>query len=83
MIAYHRLHDRQAKSGAVLLGCVVRSEQAAAFFLSQAGTGIGDRNFNPIAYSVGANRQLSTMRHGVDRVEDEVLQGAMEQIRIG
>src|SRR5450631_1355970 len=83
VITYHRLHNRQPESRAMLLSRVIRSEQASALFLGQTGAGIGDRNFNVIAESRGANHQLSALRHGIDRVEHQVLQRAMQQIGIG
>ena len=46
VVAHHRLHDRQAQSGAVLLGGVVGREQALAFFLGQPVAGIGDLELN-------------------------------------
>src|SRR5438552_18367708 len=42
MIAHNRLHDGEAQPGPVLLGGVVRSEQALALFFRQARPGIGD-----------------------------------------
>src|SRR5216684_4120907 len=78
VIAHYRLHNRQPETRAMLLGRVIRSEQAAAFFLGQTGAGIGDRDFNSIAQSRGANRQLSALGHGVDRVEHQVLERAMQ-----
>src|SRR5947208_10598828 len=72
MIAHHRLHDGEAQPGPVLLGGVVRSEQALALFLCQARPGIGD-------FEKGASRRAVALRgpdgeraargHGVERVQ--------------
>jgi hypothetical protein len=83
VIAYYGLHNREAKSRAMLLGRVIRSEQALAFFRGQTGAGIGDRKLNVIAEGGGADGQLSTLRHGVDGVEHQILQCALQQVGIG
>ena len=84
MIADDGLHDGQSQASAVLLGRVVGSEKATAFFLGEAGACVGDGKCNSVdgLGGLGTDRQVSALGHGVDGVEDEVLQGAMQEVRV-
>ncbi len=42
MIAHHRLHNREAQTGAMLFAGVVGSEQPRAFLRREARAGVGD-----------------------------------------
>ena len=43
VIAHHALYDRQAESGSVLLGGVVRREEPGAFLFGQSLAGVRNR----------------------------------------
>src|SRR3989454_10266255 len=80
MIAHHRLHDGEAQPGSVLLGGVVRSEQALALLLRQARPGIGDLEQGAPGGAVALRRpdgERAARGHGVERVQHQVLHGAM------
>ena len=88
VVADHRLHDRQSEAGSVLLGRVIRSEEPRALFRRQAGAGIGDRDGHAIGEAGvsqlgGAEREFSTLWHGIDGVKHEVGQRSMQQIGVG
>src|SRR5262245_57997124 len=82
VIAYHGLHDGQPQAGAVLLGRVVGSEQASAFFLGQSAPGIGKLKYGELVIEVGTKDQPPAFGHSVNGIEHQVLDHAAQQRRI-
>src|SRR2546429_9185879 len=78
MIADDRLHNRQAESCTVLLGRVVRSEETLTFLGREAGAGIGDFEPYRAVRMRSPDRENAARRHGVERVQRQVLERAME-----
>src|SRR5205823_14108838 len=78
-----RLDDREAEPGPVLLGRVVRSEQALALFGGQPVAAIADVEPHAAFRLLRSDRQLAARGHRVDRVEQEVLDGTLQLIGIG
>src|SRR6267378_4095934 len=83
VIAYHRLYYGETQPCAMLLGRVVRSEQARAFFLRQPRAGVGDRDFHFIAKQLRSDSNGSTLRQSVNCVEYQIRERAVQHIGIG
>src|SRR5712692_240090 len=83
MIGDDGLHNRQAQAGAVLFGRVVRREQALALLVSEPFSGIGDVQVHTAARTSRPDGELAALRHGVDRIQQEVLQRASELFAVG
>ena len=56
----------------MLLGGVVRSEQASALLFGQALACIGDRQAHVPVLARARNSQHSAVRHGVDCIQDQI-----------
>ena len=85
MIADHRLRYRQPQPRAVLLGGVIRSEQALALFRRQSRAGIGQfKKREPIVSAGhGTESQCAALGHGVNRVQHKIFYHSTKQYRIG
>ncbi len=84
MIADHRLHDREAEAGAVLLGGVVRSEEPLAFFRRQPAYRYRKfRCATPSSLVRRAQHQHAARRHGIHRVQHQIFDRPMQQRRVG
>src|SRR5687767_8081284 len=68
VIRHDRLHDGEAKAGAMLLGRVIRCEQAVALLFGKALTGISDLDPHRAVRTPRADGELATGRHRVDRI---------------
>ena len=83
MVTYYRLYYGETEPRAMLLGRVIRSEQARAFFLRQPRTGVGDREFHFIAKQLRSDSNGSTLRHSVNCIEYQIRERAVQHIGIG
>src|SRR5437773_11215425 len=83
VIGHDRLHNGEAKARTVLLGRVIRSKQPFAFLVGQARAGVAHVESKAALEPSGADGQLAARRHRVDRIDEQVLQGALQLIRIG
>src|ERR1700736_4935558 len=83
MIADNGLHDRQAQAGAVLLGGVVRRKQALALLPGEAGAGVGKFEHDCGIGVTGSQGEEAASGHGVERVQHQILQYAMELRGVG
>src|SRR5436309_12276548 len=83
MIADYGLYDGEAQARAVLFGRVVRGEQALAFFPGEPGPGVGDLETDRAGRTRGTDREDAARRHGVERVQHQILERAMKLGRIG
>ena len=83
MIAHHRLHDRQAQTASVLLARVIRSEDARALFGCQPRASIGDFDNDLLRLAAAEQRELSSLRHRVHRIEYEIGDSSVQEFRIG
>ena len=77
------LHDREAKSRAVLFGSVVGRKNSFRFFGGESRSGVGDFERNSMLDGLGAQHQHAARRHGVHGVQDKVFDGAMKESGIG
>src|SRR5579883_1298067 len=79
MIAYHGLHDGEAEAGALLFGGVVRREEARAFLGRQPLAGVAHFDAH-VAFAFGAaERECAARGHGVQSIEDEILESAVQR----
>ncbi len=83
MIADDGLDDGEAETGALQLGGVVGREEARALFRREALAGVGDFDANRVAAVGSAKAESAAGGHGVQSIQDEILEGAMEQVGIG
>ena len=67
----------------MLLASVIRSEDALAFFASQAGSSVGDFHDDLAVGSFRAQSERAALRHGVHRVKHQVRDRAVQQFRVG
>src|SRR5208283_5250897 len=83
VIADDGLNDGEAEAGALQLGGVVRREDARALFRREPLAGIRDFDADSIATVGGAEAESAAGGHGVQGIQNEILEGAMQQIGIG
>jgi len=83
MIADHRLDDGQAKAGTLMFSSVVGSKESRRFFGSETFASIGDFDADGVIAIGSAQRKAAAGRHGIERVKNKVLKGAMKEIRVG
>src|SRR5687767_14772590 len=62
----------QPKTSATFLGAEEWLEDIVPSALRNAGTGILENDFNPVLVLAGTDDQLSTSRHGIQRVQNQV-----------
>ena len=70
MVAYHRLHNGQSESGAVLLAGVVGREQALAFFFGESDARIFYLNAHSRLLVARSQCQCSMFLDGIQRIQD-------------
>ena len=58
VIAYHRLHNGESQAGAMLLGGVVRREEALAFFGGHSRAGVGDAKLDRLVVTPGRDASM-------------------------
>src|SRR5438094_6566640 len=78
-----RLDDGQPEPRSVLLGGVVRREDAAALLLGQAFTSVAELEPDDALAAPRTDRHRAAGRHRVERVEQQVLADASELIGVG
>ena len=82
MIADDGLNDGEAEARALQLGGVVGSEEARALFGSEAFAGVGNLDANGIVAVGSAKSESAAGRHGIQSIQHQVLESAMEQVGI-
>ena len=82
VVSHDRLDDRQAEAGAMLLCRVVGREQAAAFVLAEALAAIGDVDADDAAVPPRDDAEFATVRHRVDRVQQQVLHDTAQLVGV-
>src|SRR5579862_3083084 len=70
MIAHDRLHNCQAKSGAMLLGGEVRGKESLTLFRCETEPGIPNLHTNTRTTVGGSYCQSATVRHGINCIGD-------------
>src|SRR6516164_3278899 len=82
VIAHHRLHNRQSQTGPLLLGRVIRRKQARALFRCQSLAGIGNLDAHARLGFRGAKGQDPARWHGIERIQNQVLERLVQQLRV-
>ena len=62
----------QPQTGATFLGAEKWLEDIFPAFLGYAGTAVLEENFHTVSYRTGTDAQLTTLRHRIQRVQDQI-----------
>src|SRR5262249_3703916 len=83
VIAHYRLDDREAQTGAMRFGGVVRREEAPALLGGEALPGVGNFEACDAGQREGAQCERPSLGHRIDRVEHEIAEHARDLLGIG
>ena len=73
MVCNHRLHNREAEPGAMLLGCVVGREEPPAFFRRYATAGVGNAKLHLAQERFCRKCESAAVRHGIHGIQNEIV----------
>src|SRR5262245_53938459 len=82
VVGDYGLDDRQAKASAMLFCRVVRGEQPLSFLVAQSLACIGHVDPDNAAVLASNDAKRATLRHRVDRIEEQVLNDTPQLLTI-